>query len=60
MKFILDRFISEKEVANSLPSKYEMNLNKDDMMIVLKALHNDSTEEAEMLLRDIFETLNLK
>ncbi len=58
--FVLDRIIPESEVVKALPHKYPMHLNKEDMMIVLKALHNEGTEQSEMLLRDIFGTLKIE
>lgn len=59
-KFVLDRFIPLSEVEAALPHKYSMELNKQDMIIVMQALHDAGTEDAEMLLRDIFTTLEIE
>lgn len=57
--FVVDRVIPEDEIIDSLPLKYEMNLNKTDMMIVLKALHEYGLDDAKLLLRDIFRSINI-
>lgn len=62
-KFITknSELLSESDVKRELPHKYDMQLNKEDMMVVLKALHDysASSEDAEFLMNDIFVTLKL-